>query len=304
MGQSIYRRYHMKLNKALPSYGRLIEAIKNYLNECHQIEEKAEFPAEQYSATVKEERGEVLVSFYSYKSSAPVSLSDNVLNLVKSHINTDPSTLYYYLEEEGYTGWSVEGVYGKAAIALSQHSVTNSISDNESELLNSFHDSLHRQIDTAVVLTDVDAIVHCIKQLEQKAHVLGYANDDVNRFLVPLLRRSDDSVILAGYHLHRPELVLYVMYKPEKSANKTPAVVYANMKDVTFVDYVTNKKHTIATNLMNPKLVGIQINTCSSYNMYTREHSFTHHHKGSLPLFDDNGPFIKVTNKLESLKIV
>lgn len=302
MGHSIYNRYNMKLNKESPTYDHLMASIQSYLKECLHIEESSDKPGESYGASLKEDKGEIIVSFFNYKSSAPVSLSNEVLNLIQKNIDTDPSKFYYYLEEEGYRNWSVSSVYGKAAIVLNQYTLKTSISESDEIIMQCFKDSLYQSFETSITITDVDSIIRGIKTLEQKAHILSYSNKNVNRRLIPLLRRTDGSVILAGYHLHRPELVLYVMHKSANS--KGLSVVYANMGEVTLIDYLNNKKHTIAANLMNPKLVSVQVDSRSSYNIYTRQDNFTHHHEGSIPLFDDNGPLIKITNKLESLQPV
>lgn len=310
MGHSIYRRYNMKLNKELPSYNTLIESIQGYLKECRHIEETSERPGEDYGASLKEEKGETVVSFYNYKSSAPVFLSHEVLELIKKNINSDPSIYYYYLEEECYGGWNLMSVYGKAEIVLEQFTSHTSVESSSKQLLKCFHDSLYSNFNDSVQLTDTASIIDCIKKLSQKAYSIDYlvtkrkrpAYDPCSayryRFLIPLFRKDDKSVILAGYDFFKSELVLYRMRKPKDSYEEG---LYISYFDMEFAEFIENKKDIIANNLTNPKMVSIHnsIDYYRNNSFYAKNPDrYFHRHNGVVKLFDHNGPFIKVNNKI------
>jgi hypothetical protein len=307
MGHSVYNRYNMKLNKQLSSYNDLIDSINKYLKECRHIETTAEYPGEGYRATIEESKGETVVSFFNYKSCAPVYLSHDLIARIKSNINSNPAEFYYYLEGEQYSGWDVSQVYGKAEIVLDQYTTRKVIDADAKALLNSFHSSLYSSFNESIQLTDTASIINCIKMLSQKAYAIDYlatkrerpaydpCTDYCHRFLIPLFRKKDKSVILASYDFFKLELVLYRMRKPEKSYEKDFEISYF---DMNFIEFIENKKDIIIKNLTHPNMVSIH-NAMEYYknNSYygKTDGYYTHRRKGVVKLFDDNGPFIDVT---------
>lgn len=299
MGHSIFNRYKMKLNKSLPSYDGLLTSITDYLRKCHAIDEKDR--GESYAASLQDASGELVISFYSYKSHAPVSLSSDLLNLVKNNINTDPSRYYYYLEEEGHENndWYVRSVYGKSHIVASNCRTWNSSGLTDSDDLKKFHDSLYADAVTSVHLNDTSSIIKLIEILEFKGRALSYFDKDINRILIPLWRSPSDGFLwLAGYDYKENKLTLYTMKVSLYGENKKMHHISEyHMHDVTFEDFIFARQKTIAKNLEHQKLVAVAIKRHGSTNNYGQVDQHAHFRK-NVDLFDENGPVIEVKNKI------
>lgn len=301
MGHSIHHRYKMKLNKSAPFYDGLINAITIYLKECQNIDKSADCPSENYSASAKEVSGELVVSFLSYKSSAPVSLSSNILQLVKENINTDPSKYYYYLEEEGYDSWSIRSFYGKADLAASRCSTLSSSGVTKPDDLKKFHDTLYGDSISSVVVTDTSSLLNLIQALEFKSRELCYLNKSVNRVLIPLWRNPKDGWLwLAGQAFDEQKLTLYTMKVTNSGESKHHHISEYEMSkhSITFEDFIKKKQKEIAKNLSHPQLVSVAINRGFHRNSYTGVKFQYAHFKENLNLFDEKGPFIEIKNQI------
>lgn len=302
MGHSIHHRYKMKLNKSAPFYDGLINAITIYLKECQNIDKSADCPSENYSASAKEVSGELVVSFLSYKSSAPVSLSSNILQLVKENINTDPSKYYYYLEEEGYDSWYVRSFYGKADLAASRCSTLSSSGLTKPDDLKKFHDTLYGDSISSVVVTDTSSLLNLIQALEFKSRELCYLNKSVNRVLIPLWRNPKDGWLwLAGHAFESSGLTLYTLKLTHSGEFKNHNISEYDMStsNITFEDFIKNKQKEITKNLSHPHLVSVAICRGFHRNDYTGVKFQYAHFKENLKLFDEKGPFIEIKNQID-----
>lgn len=115
MSQEIFTRYTIKLNEYHKSYSSLLNDIEVYLQDCLQIEESSEVFSENYNASSCFFHGELFISFQSFGSQSPITLSNAVLEQIKENINSQPLSCYYFYEELDVTGcWHVFDAFGKA----------------------------------------------------------------------------------------------------------------------------------------------------------------------------------------------
>lgn len=117
MSQEIFTRYTIKLNTEHKSYSSLLNDIEVYLQDCLQIEKTSEVFSENYTASSCFFHGELFVSFQSFGSHSPVTLSNELLEKIKENINSQPLSCYYFYEELSAAGsnfWHVIDAFGKA----------------------------------------------------------------------------------------------------------------------------------------------------------------------------------------------
>lgn len=298
MGHSIHNRYKMKLNKAAPYYDGLVDKIKTYLQECQLIDQNAKEPGESYGVSIKEFSGEMVVSFRSYKSPAPVKLSSDIISLLKDNINTDSARFYYYLEE-GHEGFEIRGAYGKADIVASLYNTWRWGYLSEKDDLEHFQNTLYGDPTTSVDVNDTTSLIQLIKALEFKGREAAYLHKDVNRILIPIWRNpSNGCLVLAGQALVDNNLALYAMKVTRSGETKIHHIVESEDAGMSFDEFIARKQTEITKNLQLPELVAVAIKRESSRNSYTGV-TFQHaHFRTNLNLFDEKGPFIEVKNKI------
>lgn len=299
MGHSVHNRYKMKLNKVSPYYDGLVGKLKTYLQECQRIDRNAKDPGESYGASMQEVSGELVVSFNSYKSPAPVKLSSDIISLLKDNINTDPARFYYYLEEDGHEGFEIRGAYGKADIVASLYNTWRWSYLSEKDDLERFQNTLYGEPTTSVEVKDATSLIQLIKALEFKGRETAYLHKDVNRILVPLWRNpTNGCLVLAGQALVDNNLSLYAMKVTRSGETKIHHIVESEDAGMSFDEFVASKQTEITKNLQLPELVAVAIKRESSRNSYTGV-TFQHSHfRTNLNLFDEKGPFIEVKNSV------
>lgn len=298
MGHSTLNRYKMKLNKSEPSYDGLINTITSYLAECQKIDENSEYPGEGYNTSVKEVSGELVVSFYSYKSRAPVTLSSDIIQLIKNNINSDPAKYYYYLEEEGYDNWPICSLYGKAEIVALCSTIDSSRLSSTDDLKN-FHNALYADPVMSIELHDAASIIKLMEILEVKGREISYLNNDINRILVPIWRNPENGTLfLVGRSLRTKQFTLYGMKVTKSGERKLHNIVEFEKDELSLEKFIENHKEKIVSNLTTTNMVLVAIKRYYSENSYTGV-KFQHaDFRRNINLFNAKGPLIEVKNKI------
>lgn len=284
MGHSTHKRYNIKLNNHATSYDSVVEAIENYLNECNLMEANSKDKGESYSASVSRYKGELVVSFYGYKSRSPLELSDKVLRLIETNINTSPTHYFYYLEEKNTFNdcWEINCTFGKAAIILSRLTINSNISSSDKGLFDKFNYDLYEDRLTHITLNTVSDVVRCIENYERRASMINYfTHKKFHRCLIPFLRNnSDGSVLLAGVRWGGTDLSVYQMTKDKKISR-------IEFKDgETFKSFISANIREISANISTPKMISVVTTLKEGYFV------------DNLKIFNDEGPFVKVKNNI------